>query len=97
MPGGWFASGSMFTESPFSSDSLNLGNYAEVFRRIPFGRGWWNSTVVTSLATLQGSQDLAFGNVVGSNIFNLLAVAGALGTTGVADPDGVDPADHAAA
>ena len=33
--------------------------------------------IVTSLATLQGSQDLAFGNVVGSNITNVLLVIGA--------------------
>ena len=33
--------------------------------------------IVTSLATLQGSQDLAFGNVVGSNIANVLLVIGA--------------------
>jgi cation:H+ antiporter len=33
--------------------------------------------LVTSLATLQGSQDLAFGNVVGSNTANVLLVIGA--------------------
>ena len=33
--------------------------------------------IVTSLATLQGSQDLAFGNVVGSNTTNVLLVIGA--------------------
>lgn len=35
--------------------------------------------VVTILATLQGSQDLAFGNVVGSNTANMLLVVGAAG------------------
>jgi cation:H+ antiporter len=33
--------------------------------------------IVTILATLEGSQDLAFGNVVGSNIANVLLVLGA--------------------
>jgi cation:H+ antiporter len=35
--------------------------------------------VVTILATLQGAQDLAFGNVVGSNTANMLLVVGAAG------------------
>ncbi len=35
--------------------------------------------VVTILATLQGAQDLAFGNVVGSNTANVLLVLGAAG------------------
>ncbi len=35
--------------------------------------------VVTILATLQGAQDLAFGNVVGSNTANMLLVIGAAG------------------
>jgi cation:H+ antiporter len=35
--------------------------------------------VVTILATLQGAQDLAFGNVVGSNTANMLLVLGAAG------------------
>jgi cation:H+ antiporter len=35
--------------------------------------------VVTILATLQGSQDLAFGNVVGSNTANMLLVIGMAG------------------
>jgi cation:H+ antiporter len=35
--------------------------------------------VVTIIATLQGSQDLAFGNVVGSNTANMLLVVGAAG------------------
>jgi cation:H+ antiporter len=33
--------------------------------------------VVTSLASLQGSQDIAFGNIVGSNTANMLLVLGA--------------------
>jgi cation:H+ antiporter len=44
--------------------------------------------LATSLAAaLKGERDLAVGNVVGSNIFNLLAV---LGLAGVASPAGVD-------
>ncbi len=43
--------------------------------------------VATSLiATLRGERDIAVGNVVGSNIFNILAV---LGASAVAAPDGI--------
>ncbi|RDV39872.1 sodium:calcium antiporter [Bradymonadaceae bacterium TMQ3] len=43
--------------------------------------------VATSvLAGVRGQRDLAVGNVIGSNIFNLLAV---LGAAGVASPDGL--------
>lgn len=44
--------------------------------------------VVTSLvAAFRGNQDIAVGNVVGSNIFNLMSV---LGITGIVDPTGLD-------
>ena len=39
------------------------------------------------MATIRGQRDIAVGNVVGSNIFNLLAV---LGVSAVAGPDGVE-------
>lgn len=39
------------------------------------------------VATLRGERDIAVGNVVGSNIFNLLAV---LGLSGLVAPDGVN-------
>lgn len=43
--------------------------------------------VATSvMATIRGERDIAVGNVVGSNIFNLLAV---LGIAGVLSPDGL--------
>lgn len=43
--------------------------------------------VATSImATIRGQRDIAVGNVVGSNIFNLLAV---LGIAGVLSPDGL--------
>jgi len=43
--------------------------------------------VATSvLATIRGERDIAVGNVVGSNIFNLLAV---LGLSGIVAPDGI--------
>lgn len=43
--------------------------------------------VATSLvAALKGERDLAVGNVVGSNLFNLMCV---LGLTGLAAPDGI--------
>lgn len=45
--------------------------------------------VATSIAsTLKGSPDLAMGNVVGSNVFNLLAV---VGTTGLLAPTSIYP------
>ncbi|WP_045226472.1 calcium/sodium antiporter [Methyloterricola oryzae] len=43
--------------------------------------------VATSVvASIKGERDIAVGNVVGSNIFNILAV---IGLTGVVSPDGV--------
>lgn len=42
------------------------------------------------IASLRGLRDIAVGNVVGSNLFNLLAV---LGVTGIVAPDGVDVAN----
>ncbi len=39
------------------------------------------------MATIRGQRDLAVGNVIGSNIFNLLTV---LGLSAVAGPDGVE-------
>ena len=44
--------------------------------------------VVTSLiASLRGERDIAVGNVVGSNLFNLMGV---LGLAGIVAPDGID-------
>lgn len=46
--------------------------------------------VATSvLASVRGEKEIAVGNVVGSNLFNLLAV---LGLTGIVSPDGIDVA-----
>ena len=51
--------------------------------------------VATSIvAAIRGERDIAVGNVVGSNIFNLLAV---LGLTGLVAPDGVPVAAAALA
>jgi ABC-type glycerol-3-phosphate transport system permease component len=59
MPLVWLLSSSLKTEGQIFTvppewipSPVKWNNYSEVFRRIPFGRGWWNSTVVTSLATL---------------------------------------------
>jgi cation:H+ antiporter len=46
------------------------------------------------IASLRGERDIAVGNVVGSNIFNLLAV---LGLSSIVAPDGVQVADAALA
>ncbi|MDO9519306.1 MAG: calcium/sodium antiporter [Pseudohongiella sp.] len=44
------------------------------------------------IASLRGERDIAVGNVVGSNLFNLLAV---LGLSSIVAPDGVQVADAA--
>lgn len=43
---------------------------------------------VTAVAALRGEHDLAVGNIVGSNLFNLLAV---IGTAGTLRPGSLDP------
>ena len=49
--------------------------------------------VATSvMATIRGARDIAVGNVVGSNLFNLLAV---LGLGGIVAPDGIPVPDGA--
>ena len=55
----WLLSSSLKTEGQifvvppeWIPSPVKWSNYSEVFHRIPFGRGWWNSTVVTGLATL---------------------------------------------
>jgi len=49
--------------------------------------------VATSVvASIRRQQDIAVGNVVGSNIFNILAV---LGLSGIFSPNGIDVADAA--
>lgn len=48
--------------------------------------------VVSIMAAIQGKAELAVGNVVGSNIFNVLCV---LGLTAVCSPDGIDVAAKA--
>lgn len=49
--------------------------------------------VATSvIASVRGERDIAVGNVVGSNIFNILAV---LGISGIAAPHGIDVSESA--
>jgi len=55
----WLLSSSLKTEGAifrlppeWIPNPVRWSNYSEVFDRIPFARGWWNSTVVTTLATL---------------------------------------------
>jgi cation:H+ antiporter len=49
--------------------------------------------VATSIiASIRGERDIAVGNVVGSNIFNILAV---LGISGIAAPDGIPVSESA--
>lgn len=45
---------------------------------------------VSVIASLRGQRDIAVGNVVGSNLFNLLAV---LGITGIIAPNGIEVAN----
>jgi ABC-type glycerol-3-phosphate transport system permease component len=43
----------LFTMPPqWIPNPVRWSNYRDVFREIPFGRAWWNSTVVAVLATL---------------------------------------------
>lgn len=45
--------GQIFVMPPeWIPNPVRWSNYPDVFRRIPFGRGWLNSTIVTTLATL---------------------------------------------
>jgi multiple sugar transport system permease protein len=47
------AEGQIFVMPPeWVPDPVRWSNYPDVFRRIPFGRAWLNSAIVTSLATL---------------------------------------------
>lgn len=47
------AEGQIFVTPPeWIPDPVRWSNYPEVFDRVPFARGWLNSTVVTVLATL---------------------------------------------
>lgn len=47
------AEGQIFVVPPeWIPNPVKWSNYTDVFRRIPFGRGWLNSTIVTVLATL---------------------------------------------
>jgi len=43
---------------------------------------------VSVISAVRGSTGLAIGNIIGSNIFNLLAV---IGVAGLVHPDGIDP------
>jgi multiple sugar transport system permease protein len=59
MPLVWLLSSSLKTEGQifvvppeWIPSPVKWSNYPDVFRRIPFGRGWWNSTIVTVLATI---------------------------------------------
>jgi multiple sugar transport system permease protein len=59
------AEGQIFMVPPeWIPNPVRWENYPDVFRRIPFGRGWWNSTVVTVGATvgqLVSASLVAFG------------------------------------
>jgi len=45
--------GQIFTVPPqWIPNPIRWSNYPDVFDRVPFARGWWNSTVVTFWATL---------------------------------------------
>ncbi len=74
---------------------LLVSNGAQLASRLGVGEEFIGLTIVafgTSLpelatvmaAALQKKSDVAFGNIIGSNIFNLLAVGGAAGLTGTA-------------
>ncbi len=77
----WLISGSVFVASQLGISELLIGlTIIAVGTSLP--------EIVTSIvAACRGERDIAVGNVVGSNIFNILCV---LGLTGVIAPEGIE-------
>lgn len=69
--GGWTVDGSVFVARRFGISPLVVG-----FTIIAFGTSL-PELVISVLANLEGSPDIALGNVLGSNIANVLLVIGA--------------------
>lgn len=83
---GWFVGGAVAVAKSFGISDLVVG------LTIVAGGTSLPELATSVLATLRGERDIAVGNVVGSNIFNLLAV---LGISAAASPGGV-PVSEAA-
>lgn len=82
----WFVDAAVRTATAFGISELVIGlTIVAAGTSLP--------EVATSLlATIRGERDIAVGNVVGSNLFNLMAV---LGLGGLVAPDGVPVPDGA--
>ncbi|MDA0302686.1 MAG: calcium/sodium antiporter [Chloroflexi bacterium] len=82
----WFVDGAVAVAEAFGISSLVIGLTI-------VAAGTSMPELATSVvASLRGERDIAVGNVVGSNIFNILAV---LGLSSLVGPAGVDVADQA--
>jgi cation:H+ antiporter len=81
--GDWFVTGAIATATA-------LGVSETIIGLTVVAAGTSLPEVVTSLvATIKGERDMAIGNVVGSNIYNLLAI---LGISSLVTPDGLNVA-----
>ncbi len=82
----WLVDGSITIARIFGVDELVIGlTIVAVGTSLP-------ELATSVVASLKGERDIAVGNVVGSNIFNILAV---LGLAGIVSPAGVTVSDAA--
>jgi cation:H+ antiporter len=84
------------SKSGYSKQSLmvDIGSILGGLALLVLGAQWLvdgavDIAAVSVLASFRGQRDIAVGNVVGSNLFNLLAV---VGITGIITPDGIEVA-----
>jgi cation:H+ antiporter len=76
----WLVSGAVTVAQVFGVSELVIGlTVVAIGTSLP-------ELATSIIATIKGERDIAVGNVVGSNIFNILLV---LGTAGVVAPDGI--------
>jgi len=82
----WFVDGAVYAAEALGISSLVIGLTI-------VAAGTSMPELATSVvASIRGERDIAVGNVVGSNLFNILAV---LGLSSLVAPNGVDVADQA--
>lgn len=82
----WLVSGAVALAKLFGVSDLLIGlTIVSIGTSLP-------ELATSVMASLRGQRDMAVGNIVGSNLFNLLAV---LGLTAVVAPDGIPVAEQA--